>query len=154
MKWTTLLLGLLVSAYEKPASVGFQNPAGLSAPRGYSYAVTVIGGTTKYIAGQVSLDKDGNLIGEGDVRAQLVQVYENLGIALKASGASFNDVVKMNTYIVNLHAEHLSLLREVRANYLNSVNPPANTLVGVTALAQPGYLVEIEATAIITNASK
>jgi enamine deaminase RidA (YjgF/YER057c/UK114 family) len=139
MKWTTLLLGLLVSAYEKPASVGFQNPAGLSAPRGYSYAVTVTGGTTKYIAGQVSLDKDGNLIGEGDVRAQLVQVYENLGIALKASGASFNDV---------------SLLREVRANYLNSVNPPANTLVGVTALAQPGHLVEIEATAIITNASK
>jgi enamine deaminase RidA (YjgF/YER057c/UK114 family) len=83
MKWTPLLLGLLASAYEKPALAGFQNPAGISSARGYSHVAAVTGETTNYIAGQVSLDKDGNLIGKGDVRAQMFRCTKTWALVQK-----------------------------------------------------------------------
>ncbi len=121
---------------------------GLSTPRGYSYVVTATGKLV-FVAGQIALDKDGNVVGQGDLRAQTVQVFENVQACLAAAGATFADVVKLNTYVVNLKPEDLPVIREVRSRYLPAENPPASTMVGVTALAIEGLLIEIEAVAVI-----
>lgn len=120
----------------------------LSTPRGYSHVVTA-SGTMVFISGQIALDKEGKIVGPGDMRAQAAQVYENLKAALAAAGATFADVVKQNTYVVGLNAESIAAVREVRGRYLPDANPPASTLVGVTALAMDGLLIEIEMVAVI-----
>mgnify|MGYP003345769068 CR=1 FL=1 len=113
-------------------------------------AVSVTGGTTIYISGQVSQDAAGNVVGEGNLLAQTRQVYRNLGIALSAAGATFADVVKLNVYVVGYQSEHRALLQSVREGHVSKDHPPASTLIGVQALARPEYLVEIEAIAVIT----
>ncbi len=120
----------------------------LSTPRGYSHVVTA-SGTIVFVAGQISVDKTGAIVGAGDIRAQTVQVLENVKAALAAAGATFADVVKQNTYVVNLNAEALPIIREVRGQYFPSENPPASTLLGVTALAMAGLLIEIEVVAVL-----
>ena len=121
----------------------------LSTPRGYSHVVTA-SGTMVFISGQIALDKEGKIVGPGDMRAQAAQVYENLKAALAAAGATFADVVKQNTYVVGLNAESIAAVREVRGRYLPDANPPASTLVGVTALAMDGLLIEIEMVVVIS----
>ncbi len=126
-----------------------KNPAGLRTPTGYTHVVSVSGGRTLYIAGQVAYNVQGEIVGKGDLRAQARQVFENLRLALAGAGASFKDVVKLNTYVVSFKAEDLPVLREVRAEALKDVTPPASTLVGVQALANPDFLIEIEAIAVV-----
>lgn len=126
-----------------------KNPSGLSTPRGYTHVVTASGGRTVYVAGQVALNAQGELVGKSDLRAQTRQVFENLRLALAGAGASFKDVVKWNTYVVNFKAEDLPVLRDVRTEVLKDVTPPASTLVGVSALANPDFLIEIEAVAVV-----
>ena len=121
----------------------------LSTPRGYSHVVSTSGGRTVYVAGQIAMDKDGSVVGVGDLRAQTTQVFENVKAALAAAGATLSDVVKQNTYIVNLNAEALPVIREVRGQYFPAENPPASTLVGVTALAFADLLIEVEVIAVI-----
>jgi len=70
-------------------------------------------------------------------------------MALKAAGASFGDVVKMNLYVVGLRPEVVPMLRAVRARYVNRESPPASTLVGVSALVGADWLIEIEAVAVV-----
>jgi enamine deaminase RidA (YjgF/YER057c/UK114 family) len=120
----------------------------LSTPRGYSHVVTA-SGKMIFVAGQISVDRSGAVVGAGDLRAQTVQVLENVKAALAAAGATFADVVKQNTYVVNLNAEALPIIREVRSQYFPAENPPASTLVGVTALAMEGLLIEVEVVAVI-----
>lgn len=120
----------------------------LSTPRGYNYVVTATGKMV-FVAGQIALDKDGNVVGKGDLRAQTVQVLENVKACLAAAGATFADVVKLNTYVVNLKVQDLPIIREARSAYFPAENPPASTMVGVTALAIEGLLIEIEAVAML-----
>ena len=127
----------------------FINPKGLSTPTGYTHVVTSTGGKTIYIAGQVALDASGKLVGAGDLRAQAVQVFENLKVALEAAGATFDDVVKMTTYVVNHEEQNRPILREVREKYMRADRPPANTLVGVQALALRMFMLEVEAVAVV-----
>lgn len=127
----------------------FLNPNGLSPTFGWSHVVSHIGGKTIYISGQVAVDERGQLVGKGDLRAQAERAWECVGIALKAAGATFRDLVKTNLYVVNYRAEQLPILREVRAKYVSGDNPPASTLVGVTALAGADWLIEIEAVAVV-----
>ena len=127
----------------------FTNPPTLSTPRGYTHVVTATGGKMVFIAGQVAWDAKGEIVGKGDLRAQATQVYENLKAALAAAGATFTDVVKMNTYIVNFKAADLPVIREVRAQYFLQENLPASTLAGVQALAVDGLLIEIEVIAMV-----
>src|SRR5215468_211366 len=87
------------------------------APLGYSHVVEVKGGRTLYIAGQLALDKDGNLVGHGDFRAQVKQVFENLKARLAEGGASCNDVVKLNYYLTD--ASEIQALRDLRNSYIN-----------------------------------
>src|SRR5688572_26653032 len=106
----------------------FINPPTMARPRGYSQLVATRGGTTVYIAGQVAHDERSQLVGKGDLRAQTQQVYENLKAALAAAGATFGDVVKLNTYVVGYKPEHRSVIVEVRSQYVPAERPPASTL--------------------------
>ena len=127
----------------------FQNPDGAPRPVGaYSQAVRIETGDAAllFISGQISLDAAGNLVGAGDVAAQTDQIFKNLEAILAANGATFADVVKMNTYLVDIAAR--PAIAEVRGRYL-AAEPPASTLVAVTALAHPDYLIEIEAVAAV-----
>ena len=123
-------------------------PAGLMNNPAYTHVVSVRGARTVYISGQVAMDTDGELVGAGDLAAQTEQVMENLGVALSAAGASFEDVVKITTFVVGYQPEHRAVISGVRTRYLLAENPPASTLVGVAALAAPGWLIEIEAVAV------
>ncbi len=127
---------------ETQAKVRFINRA----PLGYSHVVEARGGRTLYIAGQVALDKDGKLVGPGDFRAQVKQVFENLKARLAEGGARFKDVVKLNYYLTD--ASDLQALRDTRNSYINTEHPPASTLVVVKQLFREEFLVEIEAVAV------
>lgn len=115
---------------------------------GYSQAVEVRPGSRiVYISGQVAMDHSGKLVGEGDLRAQATQTFENLKAALQTSGATFENVVKLNSYFVDM--SQLPAFREVRDKYVNTANPPASTAVQVSRLFREGYLVEVEAVAVV-----
>jgi len=133
------------------AQTQFLKPEGIAPGNGYTHVVVTSPGKLVFIAGQVARDKQGNLVGKGDLRAQTVQVFENLKAALAAAGGTFNDVVKLNWYIRDYKPESLTALREVRTMYVNKVNPPASTLIGVAALAQEDYLIEVEAVAALPD---
>ena len=129
------------------AQVKRTNPPTLSKPTGYMHVVEVTGpGKTIYIAGQIALDQDGNVVGAGNMKAQAEQVFKNLQAALDAAGAKFSDVVKMNTYITDM--EQAPAVREVRARYFGDT-APASTLVQVVRLARPEFLLEIEVIAAV-----
>lgn len=124
------------------------NPTGISAPNGYSHVVSVRGGRTVYIAGQLARNAQGETVGRGDFAAQTRQVFANLETALKAAGATFNDVVKMNTYVRD--ASQVQVVRDIRAQYFTK-EVPATTLVEVSRLAAPEFLIEIEAIAVVAE---
>lgn len=121
-------------------------PEGVAAGNGYSHVVTGPGQWVA-IAGQVSLDADGNFVGVGDPEAQARQVFANLNACLKAAGATFANVVKLNFYVTDI--AYLPALRTARDEYVDTANPPASTAVQVTALFKPEALIEVEAYAII-----
>ena len=127
----------------------FLNPKDLNAPGGFTHVVTANPGKTIFVAGQVALNKQGELVGKGDLRAQATQVFENLKVALAAAGATFSDVVKVNTYVANYKPTDLTVLREVRSKYILKDKPPASTLVGVQSLVREEFLIEIEVIAMI-----
>ncbi len=118
---------------------------------GYSQLATVAGGTLVFISGQVALDKSGNLVGKDDFREQVQQVFENLKAAIEAAGGTFDDVVKLNSYVVDLSPSNLAAFREVRDKYVNIKNPPASTAVQVRGLFRAEFLVEIEAVAVVKD---
>ena len=122
------------------------NPPTLSKPTGYTHVVEVSGGKTVYVSGQIALDKDGKVVGEGDMKAQAEQVFKNLQAALAAAGATFKDVVKMNTYTTDI--SQVQAVRDVRARYFGDVTP-ASTLVQVVHLARPEFMLEIEVIAVV-----
>ena len=130
------------------------NPDGVNKPKTYSQVVKVNGGTMIFTSGIVADDVHGTIIGKGDLKAQVKQAFENLKIVLDAAGAEFKDVVKMTYYVVNYKPDQIPMIREVRANYLPTENPPASTLVGVAALFNPDVLIEIEAVAVIRKEKK
>jgi len=125
------------------------NPDGLPAPVGpYSNVVTSAPGRLVFVAGQIALDANGEIVGAGDITAQTRQVMENLRLALEAAGATFADVVRVVNYITDV--ELFGQMAAVRKEYL--VEPyPASTLVEVSALMYPEILIEIEAIAVVSD---
>jgi len=89
------------------------------------------------------------VVGKGDLKAQFNQAWENLRLALAGSGATFQDVVKVTTYVVNYKPSMRDDLRAARLRFMGDAKPPAATLVGVQSLASEDWLVEIEVTAVI-----
>ena len=121
-------------------------PGSVHATAGVGYSHVARVGRTLYIAGQVPLDKNGALVGEGDGEAQVRQVYANLKAILEELGSSLDSVVKFTTYLTR--REDLDMFRKLRNEVLKAPFPP-NTLVFVQGLARPEYLVEIEAIAVL-----
>lgn len=116
---------------------------------GYSQLALVTGGTVVFISGQVALDKSGNVVGRDDFKAQIQQVFENLKAALEAAGGSFEDVIKLNSYFLDL--SHVAEFREVRDEYINVKNPPASTAIQVSRLFRPEFQIEVEAVAVVPS---
>ncbi len=144
-----VLLPIVAFAQARGAQVKRSNPHTLSKPTGYTHVVEVTGpAKTVYISGQIALDKDGTVVGAGDMKAQAEQVFKNLQAALETAGATFSDVVKMNTYITDM--DKAPVVREVRARYFGET-APASTLVQVVHLARPEFLLEIEVIAIVAT---
>ena len=142
-----LFLPVLAIAQARAPQVKRTNPPALSKPTGYTHIVEVTGpAKTIYISGQIAFDKDGKLVGAGDMKAQAEQVFKNLEIALTAAGAKFTDVVKMNSYITDM--SKIQAVRDVRARYFGEVTP-ASTFVQVAGLVRPDLLLEIEVVAVV-----
>lgn len=127
-------------------NIQFLNPPELSTPAGYTHIVQVRGGRTIYIAGQVAFDKSGNVVGKGDFAAQTTQVFENLKSALSAAGATFDNLVKVTTFVKDM--SQMQTLRSIRAKYYGK-NAPASTLVQIMKLANDDLMIEIEAIAVV-----
>ena len=106
------------------------------------YSQAFRAGDLLIMAGQVSVDQEGNLVGEGDIVAQTRQVWENIKALCEAAGATMDDVVKTTMYMVNV--EDAAKVRHLREEYFNEPYP-ASTLIGNIALARPELLIEIEA---------
>lgn len=127
------------------------NPPGLPKPNGYSHVVEVGSGRTVYISGQVALDHDGKLVGDGDFQAQAEQVFANLNEALQAVQGNFGNVVKLTFFVTQLTPESLSSLREVRDRHVDPAHAPASSLVQVSSLFRRELMLEIEAIAVIPD---
>jgi enamine deaminase RidA (YjgF/YER057c/UK114 family) len=114
-------------------------------PPGYAHVATADDGGIAYTAGAVPLDAEGNLVGAGDYAAQTLQVIQNLDAALAAVGAAPEDVLRTTVYVTAESREDLLGVWEIVRE--SSLAGAASTLLGVSLLACPGQLVEIEAVA-------
>jgi enamine deaminase RidA (YjgF/YER057c/UK114 family) len=104
-------------------------------------------GNTVYIAGQVSAARDGSVVGKGDPEAQVRQIWRNLEAAVASVGGTLEHIVKTTTYVTNI--SYAAAVRKVRDETYRSSGPPTSTLVVVAGLANPDYMVEIEAIAVV-----
>src|SRR5215467_5545673 len=117
---------------------------------GYSQVAEVSSGKIVFIPGQMAQDRNGNLVGKDDFRAQVQQVFENLKAAVEASGGDFNNVVKLNYYCAeSVDPAQMPVVRDIRDKYVNTANPPISTFVVVKRLVRPEWLIEVEAVAVL-----
>jgi len=122
-------------------------PKDLSDPRPrYSQGILAEGGKLLFIAGQTASDKDGGIAGKGDIEAQTHQVFKNLSSVLKEAGGSLDNLVMTTTYITD--RKYREGYNRVRMQYYKK-DPPTSTLVIVTGLAHPDYLIEINGVAVL-----
>jgi enamine deaminase RidA (YjgF/YER057c/UK114 family) len=125
------------------------NPPELGTPPGYSQIVEAAASRIIFIAGQTALDRDGNVVGLGDFAAQAAQVFDNLTVALKAAGCTAANLVKLTVFLRDM--DNLAAYRDARNRFFASVTPPAApavTLIEVSKLYGPDFLIEIEAIAV------
>ena len=117
----------------------------------YSVGMSVSPGKLVYVAGQVSVDSSGNLVGKGDVVAQTRQVLQNIGHVLAAAGASFSDIVEFTTYVVGRPSVqgYIQGRSEVYPDMYPDGDFPPNTLLVVAGLVNEDFLVEIKAVAAL-----
>ncbi|MFE9440211.1 RidA family protein [Streptomyces sp. NPDC006602] len=121
-------------------------PDGVAPSAQYSHVVL---GTGRFMAvsGQLALDEDGGLVGEGDPAAQARQVFENLRRCLAAAGATFGDVVKLTYFVTDM--AHMPAIRAARAVHIPEDRLPAASAVQVASLVRPEFLMEVEAFAVV-----
>jgi 2-iminobutanoate/2-iminopropanoate deaminase len=122
-------------------------PKSLNDPRPrYSQAILTEGGKLLFIAGQTASDKDGNVVGKGDIKAQTRQVFDNIKAVLEAAGGSLDSLVMTTTYITD--RQYREGYNEVRRGMYKK-DPPTSTLVIVKGLANEDYLIEIAGIAVL-----
>lgn len=123
-------------------------PDGVFPAAQYSHVVL---GTGRFVAvaGQVAVDEDGKVTGEGDPEAQARQVFENLRRCLAAAGASFDDVVKLTFFVTDM--AHMPAIRRARVEHIPDDRLPAASAIQVAALVRPEFLLEIEALAVLAE---
>jgi enamine deaminase RidA (YjgF/YER057c/UK114 family) len=125
------------------------NPDSLLEANGFSHAVRH--GRLLYITGELPLDREGNLVGRGDRRAQLEAVFRNLRTLLKAARSSPGDMLRVTVYLVNPTPSDWDLLRQTAPDFFPTRNAPAVTLLGVQSLSKEGALVAVDGTAVMTG---
>ena len=136
----------------KEASISIRriNPPELGVPPGYSQVVEVRGGRIIFIAGQTALDRNGEVVGKANFAQQAAQVFQNLNIALQSVGCTAANLIKLTVFLRNM--DNLSAYREARNRFFATVTPPAApavTLVEVSRLYGPDFMIEIEAVAAV-----
>jgi enamine deaminase RidA (YjgF/YER057c/UK114 family) len=124
------------------------NPDGLAKPETYTQVVVAAGARLVFVAGQVAEDAGGKLVGPGDLEAQSRQAFANVGRALEAAGARPDQVAKITIYVAGFRQEQLGAIEPGRAAVFGD-HKPADSLIGVEALAHPGALIEVEAIAVV-----
>lgn len=143
----TMLLALVTLPALADSNVRFLNPDGLFKPATFSQLAITRPGTTVYISGQTARDESSGIVGAGDVKKQMAKVLENLQVAVGAAGGSMGNVAKITTYVVGLKSDDRIWIGEMVKKHFPV--PPAHTLIGISALAAPELLVEIEAIAVL-----
>jgi enamine deaminase RidA (YjgF/YER057c/UK114 family) len=124
------------------------NPEDLPTPESYTQVVAATGDRMVFVAGQVADDAHGNLVGSGDLATQARRAFANLGRCLAAAEARPEQVVRITIYVVGHRPEYLPDISAARIAVFGD-HKPADTLLGVEALAEPGYLIEVEAIAVV-----
>jgi enamine deaminase RidA (YjgF/YER057c/UK114 family) len=123
------------------------NPEDLHAPQSYTHVIAATGSLV-FVAGQAADDVHGNLVGPGDLAAQAHQAFANVGRALAAVGATPEQVTRITIYVVDHRPEYLPVISEARIAVFGD-HKPTDVLVGVQTLAEPGYLIEVDAIAVV-----
>jgi enamine deaminase RidA (YjgF/YER057c/UK114 family) len=116
---------------------------------GFTHVVKSAPGRTLHVSGQTAWNAERKLVGGSDLGLQAKQAFENLRIALAAGGAGPRDVVFVRLYVVGYKPEHAGVISPLMETFFAGGSPPASTWVGVSALAVPGFLIEVEATAVV-----
>ena len=132
--------------------VQLSNPDGLYKPSSYMHVGVASGTRTVFLAGQVARNAASELVGAGDLAAQAEQAYLNVAVALASVGGSFDDVAKLTVYIVDWTPDKMAAFGEGvgRAASRLGINPlKPGTLIGVAALSEPGFLIEVDAVAVL-----
>jgi enamine deaminase RidA (YjgF/YER057c/UK114 family) len=124
------------------------NPEELPTPASYTHVIAATGSRLVFVAGQVADDAQGNLVGPDDLAAQARQAFANVGRCLAAAGARPDQVTKITIYVVHHRPEYLPDISQARIAAFGD-HKPADTLVGVETLAEPGYLIEVDAIAVV-----
>ena len=129
----------------------YLNPDSLfpSLPYGFSQIVTATGRKTVFISGQTAWDERKDIVGGDSVLEQARQAFRNLEAAMKAAGGTLRDVVALRIYVVDYQAESGTAVGTALREFFSLQNPPASTWIGVSALAVPEFLIEVEATAVL-----
>ncbi len=124
------------------------NPDDLPTPESYTQVVAATGRRLVFVAGQVAEDTRGELVARGDLAGQARQAFANLGRALRAAGAEPRQVARITIYVVGHRSEYLPLISAARIAVFGD-HKPADTLLGVETLAESGYLIEVDAIAVV-----
>ncbi len=129
--------------------VRYINPNGLPKSDAFTNVIVVTGSVrTVYVGGQDAVDESGTIVGKGDIRTQAEQVLDNLQAALVAGGASLEHVIKWNVYVVEGQPPQPAFEVFQRV-WGDRPNPPTITLVFVSGLAHPDFLLEMDAVAVV-----
>ncbi len=116
---------------------------------GFSQGVVATGGRTIYLSGQVGWDAQQQMVGPGDLRAQVWQALHNVQTALAAAGATLQDVTSLRIYIVQQELDNGAVISEALRAFFGAERAPASTWIGVSGLANKAFLIEIEAVAVV-----
>ena len=129
----------------------YVNPNSLfpSLPYGFSQVVIASGRKMVFISGQTAWDAKKNIVGGDSVLEQARQAFRNLEKAMKAAGGTLKEIVALRIYVVDYQAESGTAVGTALREFVSPENPPASTWIGVSALAAPEFLIEIEATAVL-----
>jgi len=126
------------------------NPDSLPMPENYTQVIAATGTRLVFVAGQVAEDVQGKLVGAGDFVAQARQAFANLGRALAAAGAGPKQVARITIFVVHHRPEYLAAISAARVAVFGD-HKPADALIGVESLAEPGYLIEVDAIAVVSR---
>jgi len=116
---------------------------------GFSQVVVAEPGKIVFISGQVAWDKELNLAGENDLAKQIQKSLENLGVAIRAAGGDYENIAMLRIYKVDYKDDDSQVISEALIKFFGTDNPPASTFLGVDRLANSGFMIEIEAQAVI-----